>query len=279
MRSRIALFSVVTAVAVGVASCGGSSATPTVASVLAPSSTATVTGLTLNLSTPGVGATVNAQGVVTLSTGNAITLSSGYSSDTPSVAAVSATGGVTGIAIGDATIAVEYQGFKATRKIHVLPNYAGTFFGNYTIDGCVDSAGFTDIGFCASFTGLGLLPIAFSNTQSADLTTLGGLFALGDLQGTTTGAIAADGKLTFTGGFSSGTTTMTFRDFVVTSQAVGHMQGTFKAVFVDSATSGGATWICTMTDAIRTAGGVLPAVRAGRPAGVPSLIAALTTRR
>lgn len=269
------------AAAIGVSACGSSSSSSTVASVLAPSSTATLTGITLNLATPGVGATVAAAGVATFSSGTVVPITSGYTSDTPAVATVTDAGAVTGNAIGDATITVKYQGLTATKKIRVLPNYAGIFYGDYTIDACVDTLGFKDLGFCTSFTGLGLLPIAFSNTQSADLTTLGGLFALGQLQGTTTGAIAADGKLAFTGGLVSGTTTMSFQDFNVTSPAVGHMQGTFKAVFLDSATTGGATWTCTMTDAIRASGGLLPSVRANRPSvpAVSSLVSALTTRR
>ena len=259
-----------------VSSCGGSS-TSSVASVLAPSANTTVTGLTLQMNTPGVGASVAAAGIATLSTGTTVTVTTGYSSDTPSVATATTAGLISGIAIGDATIAVDYQGFHATKKIHVLPNYNGIFYGTYTIDKCVDSAGFTDLAFCAGFTGAGALPIAFSNTMSADLTTLTGQFALGSLIGTSTGTVAADGTLTMAGTLIAGTTTMTFQNFVVTSSAAGHMAGAFQAVFVDSATTGGSTWTCTLGDTVRTSGGLRAptSLAAGSGASLTSLVNAL----
>jgi hypothetical protein len=259
----------------GVSACGGSTST-SLASVLAPAATNTVTGLTLTLSTPGVGASIAAAGIATLSSGTTVTLSSGYSSSNPNVATASAAGVITGVAIGDATISVDYQSFHAEKKIHVLPNYNGIFVGNYTIDTCVDSLGFTDLGFCASFAGAGALPIAFSNAQSTDLTQLSGLFALGTLQGTSTGTVAADGTLSYAGTLVAGTTTMNFQDFVITSTAPGHIVGKFKAVFTDSASTGGATWTCTMTDTVRTSGGLrasaVPVTNAG---GFGALVAAL----
>ena len=84
-------------------------------------------------------------GIATLSSGTTVTLSSGYSSSNPNVATASAAGVITGVAIGDATISVDYQSFHAEKKIHVLPNYNGIFVGNYTIDTCVDSLGFNGL--------------------------------------------------------------------------------------------------------------------------------------
>ena len=91
--------------------------------------------------------------------------------------------------------------------------------------------------------------------MSADLTTLSGQFALGSLIGSSTGTVASDGTLTYAGTLVAGTSTMTFQNFVITSSASGHMIGTFKAVFVDSSTTGGATWTCTMADTVRASGG------------------------
>ncbi len=230
--------------------CGSSSGT-----TLSPTNVSTITGISLVANPPGVGATVSAVATLSLSNGNSVAISSGFTSDTPSVATVTAAGAMTGVSIGDVTIAVDYQGFKASKKVRVLTNYNGVFVGNYTIDSCADTGGFADQAFCAGFPMATPLPIAFNNSQSSDLTTMASLFALGQVQGTGTGAIASNGALTYAGSIVSGTTRLDFRNFAAASASINHYNGTFQIVWTDSVLSGTSTWTCTMQDVTRTSGG------------------------
>ena len=51
------------------------------------------------------------------------------------LATVTSAGAITGVSIGDVTISVDYQGFKASKKVRVLPNYGGVFVDPTGTDG------------------------------------------------------------------------------------------------------------------------------------------------
>jgi hypothetical protein len=222
-------------------------------STLSPSNLPTVTGVTLSLNPPGVGATSTAAGSATLSNGTFAAVSTGYTSDALAVATVTDAGVITGVSIGDVTISVDYKGFRASKRVRVLPNYGGTFVGSYTITSCADTGGFAEApAFCSNFSLNSPLQIQFLNTQSLDLTTLSGQFMLGAIQGNGTGVIAPSGALTYSGTFTSGTTTITVQNFNITSPQVNHMTGQFQIVWTDTTTSGNSVWTCTMQDATRT---------------------------
>lgn len=238
--------------AAGVAvSCGGSSSSP-----LAPGNVGTITGVTLTANPPGVGSTISAAATITLSTGSTFPVYTGFSSDTPSVATVTPAGVITGVSVGDATIAIDYQGFKASKKIRVLPSYTGTFYGTYTLDKCVDAGGYTGGNSCASTlptVPLGsVLQLAVSNVQSADLTTMTGQFLLGTLLGNSTGTVSSSGALSYAGSvMSSSTWRMDFENFVGSSPSVGHISGRFDIVWTDTASAGSSRWSCTIVDLVR----------------------------
>lgn len=231
------------------AGCGGSSSAP-----LAPT-IGTITGVTLTVNPPPVGASVQALAVVTLSTGTSAPVSAGFTSDTPSVATVTAAGVITGVSIGDVTISVDYQGFKASKKVRVLPNYSGVFYGTYTLDSCTDSGGFTDTGFCAGFAAGWIGYLALNNSLSADLTALGGQFILDPSAslglGTTTGTISPVGDLTLAGTIASGTSRGEFRNFTATVPSIGHIAGHFELVWTDTAMTGTAVMSCKIVDLAR----------------------------
>lgn len=236
---------------IGMSACGRSDGF-----VLSPSSLSTITGITLSVNPPGVGATVSATATVSLSSGSTAVVFAGFTSDTPSVATVTTAGAITGVSIGDVTISVDYQGFKASKKVRVLPNYGGTFYGTYTLDRCTDSGGYAGTNSCASM--LPTYPLgstfqmAFSNTQSSDLTSLTGQFVLGNLLGTSTGVISSAGVLTYAGSISSSATwRMDFRNFLATSPSVGHVGGRFEAVWTDTTQTGSSVWTCTIVDLLR----------------------------
>ena len=243
------------ALAAGAAACGGSSG----GSPLSPSALSTITGITLAVNPPGVGATVLATATVSLSSGNSTTVSTGFASDTTSVATVTSAGAITGVSIGDVTISVDYQGFKASKKVRVLPNYGGVFSGGYSIDRCVDTGDFLAQGYCANLISNATLPIAFNNVQSPDLTSMTSQFALGSLVGTGTGAIAPNGALTYTGSFQSGTSRIDLQNFAGGSPAVGQISGRFEQTWTDTVMAGQLFMTCTIQSLLRTSGGSAPA--------------------
>lgn len=75
-----------------------------------------------------------------------------WGSDAPAVATVSATGLVTAIAAGEATIFADGNG-RRTLRIRVLPNFAGVWAGTEVVTGCEDSEAFE--GLCADLLSLG----------------------------------------------------------------------------------------------------------------------------
>ncbi len=124
-RSRVAALFLLAATS---ASCGNSN-----------SGSGGPSGVTTNVavSVPAimkVGEAVQATAVATLSGGSAKPVSSGWYSDAPAVATVSATGVVTGIANGLANISATADGVQGTSRIRVVPNYEGQWSGVYKID-------------------------------------------------------------------------------------------------------------------------------------------------
>ena len=269
VRGVCALVAVVSAAACGGSSNGGGSA-------LTPQLT-TITGVTFSAITPGVGSSVTEAAVVNLSTGNTAPITSGYSSDTPSVATMTSAGVATGVAIGDVTFSVEFQGFKASKKVRVLPGYQGTFYGNYTLDSCVDTESFTTQGFCAQFTPGVVLTIAVSHSQSADLTSVVGQFLLGSLLGDSTGTVAPNGVMTYSGVHTSGTARVDLQKATITSPSVGNLAGTFELRWTDSAATGGALVKATIQTLARSTGGVATS-SLGRTAPGPDGFLALSKR-
>lgn len=218
----------------------------------------TITGLTLSVTVAGVGATVQQAGTLALSNGHTAPIMSGFTSDTPSVATITPAGLMTGVSIGDVTIAVDYQGFHASQKVRVLPDYSGTFSGTYTLDSCVDSGGYGGVTACAALTAN--IPVGstgqiqLASTQSADLASLTGQFYLSGLIGNGSGTISTTGGLTYAGSIvsaSGGTWRMDFRNFTATSTSVGHIGGHFEVVWTDTAQTGSSVWSCTIIDLAR----------------------------
>jgi len=129
----------------------------------------------------------------------------------------------------------------ASKKVHVLPSYSGTFVGTYSVTACSETGGFVstnpDDDFCTGLVGL-TGSIAIQSTQPADLTTLTGLFQLGGVVGNGSGTVSPTGVLTYTGSATSGTTRLDFRNFSATSPAPGRIAGSFELVFTDSTLTG-----------------------------------------
>lgn len=84
-----------------------------------------------------LGAGVRFAALATSTDGSSTAASGSWTSDAPSVAAVdSATGIVTGVSVGRASISIDYGGHRATTVVVVRPNYAGNWVGRYAVAGC-----------------------------------------------------------------------------------------------------------------------------------------------
>ena len=225
--------------------CSACGSKNSLASLLSPTQGATVTGITLTMNTPAIGATVQATAIASFSTGGSAVVTTGFSTDAPGVATTTTGGRVTGVAVGDVTIAVEYSGARVSKRVHVLPSYAGLFSGTYVISGCTQTAGFADAGFCTPFTNGLMLTIDFSHDQSADLATLTGQFRLGQTIGNGAGTVAPSGALSYSGFVAAGTSRTDFRNWAATSPTPGRIAGSFELVWTDSARTGNAVVTCT----------------------------------
>lgn len=74
-----------------------------------------------------------------------------WGSEQPSIASVdSATGRVTGLIAGAATIFVNSEGLRGTKPINIRPNYGGTWVGTYAVATCTQSGSWTTLDFCTS---------------------------------------------------------------------------------------------------------------------------------
>jgi hypothetical protein len=230
--------------AVVAAACGSKSS---LGSQLAPTANLTVASLALTANPPPVGGVTQASATATYSNGSTGAVVTGFSTDAASVATTNASGRLTGVGIGDVTVIVDYQGVRATKTVRVLPGYAGVFSGTYTVSSCEESGDFTSQGVCAIVTAQPTLPIAFNTQQSADLTTVTGQFAIGQLVGNGEGTVAADGQFSYAGTFTTGTGHIALQDMRVTSTTPGQFSGTFRQVWTDDTLTGQATITCVMS--------------------------------
>jgi hypothetical protein len=243
-RARLILF-VLTALSPG---CGSSPVSPF-------AGPPTLLSISVNLNTPAVGSTVQATGTANLTGSLTSNITTGFSGDAPTIATVSSSGVVTGLAIGDVTISVDYQGMRGSKKVRILPNYAGTFTGSYRVDGCTETQGWIGTGFCSSITIGSIFAVGLSTIQSPDLTQVAGVFQLGAQQTSIqSSAVAADGSIAFTSLAVSGTSRLDV-SLAGTTPAAGQITGTFVQQYSDQTRSGNARVTCTLLSLTRSAGG------------------------
>jgi hypothetical protein len=89
-----------------------------------------------------IGMAPQLQAVETLSDGTTRPVTAAWSSDTPAVATVTATGIVAAIGAGEATIAADANGRRGTLRIRVYPNFNGTWHGIESSVSCDDTGAF-----------------------------------------------------------------------------------------------------------------------------------------
>jgi hypothetical protein len=174
VRQRLfGLLSVVTAFVV-LSSCGGSNGPtgPTITSIMINSTSAFLM----------LGQTETFTATINFSNGTTQALTGGtWGSDATTVATVgAATGLVTTVRSGDVTIFVDAQGARGSKKITVVPNYAGIWAGSYVVNACTQTLGFITANLCGTtFTIGATLPVAFNLTQTGG--TVSGQTAIGSI--------------------------------------------------------------------------------------------------
>lgn len=176
-----------------VASCGGGANNPTAPSSPRASSVSVVLENPLT-----VGGTSQATATATLSSGDAQPVTTGFRSDTPSVATVTDGGLVTGIANGLANIFVVSGGAQGTVNLRVVPSYQGQWRGSYSVEFCNASGVLEDL--CDSLFSVNrVLPVSMSISQNS--IGIAGTFFFGTVAfDPFTAQIEGDGSASFSAG-------------------------------------------------------------------------------
>ena len=73
---------------------------------------------------------------VRYTTGSESTVSATWQSDNQNVASVDGSGKAIGLASGEATLIAHAEGLTGTLKIRVVPDYVGTWGGEYVVRAC-----------------------------------------------------------------------------------------------------------------------------------------------
>ena len=115
------------------------------------------------------------------------------------------TGRLDGRTHGSTNLTASYLGREASKTVHVVNNYGGTWNGQYVIGACEDSGDLKDHdgGWCQSRVRVGTvwpIRLVLSQTRS-NLSEIGGTLGLGDVgvADKITGVVTADGRLSLTG--------------------------------------------------------------------------------
>ncbi|HXH07564.1 MAG TPA: Ig-like domain-containing protein [Vicinamibacterales bacterium] len=73
--------------------------------------------------------------------GTRVTVPAAWSSDAPHVASVSSDGRVLAVGLGTATIRATFEALSAQRSLRVVPDFGGSWRGEYRITGCTRTSG------------------------------------------------------------------------------------------------------------------------------------------
>lgn len=172
---------------------GGGSSTP-------PTPVKTPNSVTIGPSAAGtlkIGDDQTYTATVNWSDGSQTVETAAWSSDNTAVATVDGTGKAHGVNSGEATLIAKTTTSNAqgTLKIRVVPNYQGTWTGDYTVRNCTATGAFDPGDWCGrdGFAPGTILPIKLAFTQTADKIT--GTITLGTLATTldATSSIGVDG--------------------------------------------------------------------------------------
>ena len=225
--------------------CGGSDSSPTGPSASA-TATATAIVATLDRNPLLIGQTGQATASVTLSNGQSQTVTSGWRSDVPTVATVSDTGMVTGVANGLANIYVVSNGRQGTINVRVAPNFQGQWRGSYAVQGCTESGAFVGQA-CSTFTVGRVLPTSMTLTQTG--LAVSGQFQLGQIGfGSFSAPVESDGSAAFSAGDTQGSSISITTSWRINALVDGRLTGVHTQVWRANGLSGEARITATIVD-------------------------------
>ena len=241
--------------------CGGGSDSPT-----GPSPSVSAPTLTTANTSIFIGQTVQfaATGGGTLRWGG----------DNPQVVTIDqSTGRVTGVGNGRVTIWAENEGGRTTRLLRGLPSFAGTWTGNWVVEGCTANGAFAILRTCDEFPSGGSRSLGLSLTQTDDRVAAGTI-VFGSLVGSTTAAtVGEDGQVRMTGSLNplpGNPVRVNIDNVVLSSSSAGSIQGSLEQVWGSTEVSGTMRIHARIANLTRTSGG--PALLAPRaPQEAPTL--------
>jgi len=195
----------------------------------------TTTAVTVTVSNPvRIGQTAQATGTETLADGQTRSITSGWLSDAPSVAAVTNAGLVTGIANGRATIYTVASGRQGQQVVRVVPDYQGRWSGGLRVTSCTEAGIFASIDFCddspVGATYRYAVDLAQSGEQMTAIVDYGAPFVFPSIAA----PIREDGTSAFTPSVSiteSGVTLSVDAAFTINSTRAGELTGTVNEVW------------------------------------------------
>ena len=232
MRQRLGGVLCVVSAFLMLSSCGGSNGPtgPTVTSITVTSTS----GFVMLGQTETFTATINfSNGTTQAVTGGA------WGSDAPTVATVNATTGlVTTVRSGDVTIFVDAQGARGSKRITVVPNYAGIWAGSYVVNNCTQTGQWPAVinGCGTVFTVGATLPVAFNLTQNGG--TITGQTAIGsNFSGQFSTTAIANGALSFNATVLDGTFSLA-QAWQLNQAVAGQLTGSAVQTWTDTSLPG-----------------------------------------
>jgi len=197
-----------------------------------------------------VGVTEQFTATANMSDGTIKAITTGtWSSTNQTVATVNTAGLASIVGSGTTNITMTYSGKSGSKSIRGLPNYQGTWTGNYRVDSCTSTGDWATFDFCSYLPNGTIAETNLILTQTQD--SVSGTFFLGTLSSTGTGPVATDGQLTFLGKITEGTTSID-AVFILQSTTPGIITGSLNQLWTDTTMSGNAQLYTTIISLTRT---------------------------
>ena len=233
MLGRVLLVAAV----LGLPACGGGSSSPS-SPTPAPTPAVTTVSVAITPSTDliKIQGTESFSATATMSDGSSKTVSGTWSSDASAVASVDTSGKVTGVSPGQASITVTYDNIKATRSIRIVPEYQGSWSGDYRVLSSQDSGDFHREDWCTVALANGVIRVTMNLTQTRD--TVAGSWTHSSMAGTAQGTIETDGTLALSGTGTMDSVPMTITGWRSRSADNKAQSGKFTLNFTSSVWSG-----------------------------------------
>jgi hypothetical protein len=204
------------------------------------------------------------------SDGTEATVTATWQSDNQNVATIDPAGKAVGLNSGEATLIARADGLTGTLKIRVVPDYQGTWDGQYLIRGCRASGSFDPKDWCGAdgFKAGQRLPIGFAMLQERER--LSGSIFIGSLEHTldSSSAIRIDGGAALSGAGSYKSEDVTVNTNINPSSVRAHgptLTGTFTMTFTLTGYSGSASFDADLSSVTRVSLTAVPLSASGGP--------------